>query len=163
VQYASSERSSLFEIEVGQVDCGAYIGAFSQYADEEEHVLGPLSHFEITGRRREHGTNVYSLRLNINLNARTLEELRENRRCSLLHPHTYTHTQHTATHYNVYSCSLLHPTLCTLHHILEEPSDTVQHTATYCNTCDNLVSRRLEIAHRTSHYLYGSQLGKTDA
>ena len=49
-------------------------------------MLGPLSHFEITGRRREHGTNVYSLRLNINLKSRTLEELRENRRCTRLNP-----------------------------------------------------------------------------
>ena len=86
MQYAGSERSSLFEIEVGQVDCGAYIGEFSQYAEEEEHVLGPLSHFEITGRRREHGTNIYSLRLNINLNSRTLQELREHRRCILFRP-----------------------------------------------------------------------------
>ena len=82
--YAGSSRSSLFEIDVSQIDRGAFIGAFSQYEAEEEHVLPPLSHFEIVGKTRKFGVNVYRLRLNCNLRAQTLEELRENRRNTAL-------------------------------------------------------------------------------
>ena len=82
--YAGSARSSLFEIDVGQIDRGAFIGEFSQYEDEDEHVLPPLSHFEIVGKARKFGVNVYHLRLNVNLRAQTLEELQENRRNTAL-------------------------------------------------------------------------------
>lgn len=82
--YAGSDRASIFEIRVGKIDCGADIEEYSQYEMEKEHVLPPLSHFEIVGRRREFGTNVYILDLNINLRARTLEELHESRRTTAL-------------------------------------------------------------------------------
>ena len=82
--YAGSERSSLFEIEVGVIDRGAFIGEYSQYEEEEEHVLAPLSHYEIVGKRRDDGINIYSLRLNVNGKTETLEELREDRRARVL-------------------------------------------------------------------------------
>jgi hypothetical protein len=43
---------------------------------EHEHVIPPLSHFEISRVRREGSINCYVLKLNINQRARTLEELR---------------------------------------------------------------------------------------
>jgi hypothetical protein len=42
--YACSDRASLFEIQVSQIDRGAFIEEYSQYNDEEENVLAPLSH-----------------------------------------------------------------------------------------------------------------------
>ena len=42
--YPGSDRPSLFEIQVSQLDRGAFIGEYSQYDEEEEHVLAPLSH-----------------------------------------------------------------------------------------------------------------------
>ena len=82
--YAGTAKPSLFEIEVGKIDRGAFIGEYSQYEAEEEHVLAPLSHYEIVGKRREEGINVYSLRLNVNGKMETLEELREDRKTKAL-------------------------------------------------------------------------------
>jgi hypothetical protein len=82
--YAGSDRASLFEILVGQIDRGAFIGEYSQYDAEEEHVLAPLSHYEIVGKRREEGVNIYTLRLNVNGKTETLEELRQDRRTQVL-------------------------------------------------------------------------------
>ena len=82
--YAGSDRPSLFEILVGQIDRGAFIGEYSQYDAEEEHVLAPLSHYEIVGKRREEGVNIYTLRLNVNGKTETLEELRQDRRTQVL-------------------------------------------------------------------------------
>ena len=79
-EYAGSDRASLFEIDVSQVDRGACIALYSQYPAEEEHVLAPLALFEIVSARRQFGTNVYKLRLNVNLKSMTLEEVRESRR-----------------------------------------------------------------------------------
>ena len=83
-EYAGSERSSIFEIQVGQIDRGAFIGEYSQYGKEEEHVLPPLSFFEIMSKRREFGINVYVLKLNVNLRTQTLGELREGRKAEAL-------------------------------------------------------------------------------
>ena len=83
-EYAGSDRSSLFEIEVGCIDRGAFIGEYSQYEAEEEHVLAPLAHYEIIGKRREGTINIYTLRLNVNGKTETLEELREDRRTQAL-------------------------------------------------------------------------------
>jgi tetratricopeptide (TPR) repeat protein len=82
--YAGSERSSIFEIEVGEIDRGAFIGEYSQYEEEEEHLIAPLAFFEIMGKRREFGVNVYALKLNLNLHTQTLEELRDGRRTEVL-------------------------------------------------------------------------------
>ena len=47
LSYAGCDRASVFEIELGYIDRGADISAFSQYPEEREHVIPPLSHFEI--------------------------------------------------------------------------------------------------------------------
>ena len=78
--YAGSDRSSIFEIEVGEIDRGADISEFSQYPQEQEHVIPPLSHFEIVRVRREGNVNCYQLKLNVNLRALTLAELRSARK-----------------------------------------------------------------------------------
>ena len=54
----------------------ADISEFSQYPQEQEHVIPPLSHFEIVRVRREGNVNCYQLKLNVNLRALTLAELR---------------------------------------------------------------------------------------
>ena len=82
--YAGSDRPSLFEIQVSQIDRGAFIGEYSQYDEEEEHAHAPLSHYEIVGKRREEGVNIYTLRLNVNGKTETLEELRQDRRTQVL-------------------------------------------------------------------------------
>ena len=78
--YAGTDRASVFEIEVGEIDRGADISMYSQYPNEEEHVIPPLSHFEIVKVRRQEVINCYVLRLNINLRALTLEELSTSRK-----------------------------------------------------------------------------------
>jgi hypothetical protein len=75
LSYAGTDRASVFEIEVGGIDRGADISEYSQYPNEEEHVIPPLSHFEILKVRREGSINCYVLRLNVNLRALTLEEI----------------------------------------------------------------------------------------
>ena len=71
-------------MQVSQIDRGAFIGEFSQYEAEEEHVLPPLSHFEILSKTRKFNVNVYRLKINCNLRAQTLEEIRGNRRSTVL-------------------------------------------------------------------------------
>ena len=71
-------------MQVSQIDRGAFIGEFSQYEAEEEHVLPPLSHFEILSKTRKFNVNVYRLKINCNLRAQTLEEIRGNRRSMVL-------------------------------------------------------------------------------
>ncbi len=61
---------------MGEIDRGADISEFSQYPAEKEHVIPPLSHFEIVRVRREGSINCYQLALNINLRALTLMDLR---------------------------------------------------------------------------------------
>ena len=80
LSYAGTDRASLFEIEVGEIDRGADISSYSQYPQEEEHVIPPLSHFEIVQVRRHGNINCYVLKLNVNLRALTIEELRASRK-----------------------------------------------------------------------------------
>ena len=83
-EYAGGKHASLFEIQVGQIDRGAFIGEFSYYSEEEEYVLAPMAHYEIVGKRIEGGVNIYELRLNVIGKTETLQELRENRKRQVL-------------------------------------------------------------------------------
>jgi hypothetical protein len=54
----------------------------SQFPDDDEHVLGPLSHFEVVGLRREwvhcqdtYNLNVLEVKLNRNLRAQVFQLL----------------------------------------------------------------------------------------
>ena len=82
--YASQGGGSLLEIDTGQIDRGATLKWVSQFPAENEHVILPLSNFEITGMRREGHLNIYSTKLNLNLKAQTLEDLRDSRKTALI-------------------------------------------------------------------------------
>ena len=60
----------------------------SQFPEENEHVILPLSNFEITGMRRDAlgaaVINVLEISLNINLNAQKLDDLQKTRQRVLL-------------------------------------------------------------------------------
>ena len=58
LQYSGSKDSALFEIETGVIDRGATLDWVSQYPSEEEHVILPLSNFEIVGMRQDTKANV---------------------------------------------------------------------------------------------------------
>ena len=90
--FCEHHRSTILEISTGQIDRGASLKWVSQFPAEDEHVLLPLCNFEVVGMRREifhaadgeekkkYDINVLEIKLNLNLNARTLEELRESRK-----------------------------------------------------------------------------------
>lgn len=82
--YCEIHRSTILEIETGQVDRGARLDWVSQFAAEKEHTLLPLSNFEVTGMRREGHLNILELKLNLNLHAQTLEQLRARRQTACL-------------------------------------------------------------------------------
>eukprot|EP00961_Rhodomonas_salina_P281572 3804443-Rhodomonas_salina.2 len=90
---------TLFEIEVGQIDNGASLREFShvdsgadapvprpaacarRFPAEEEVCLPPLSNFELVGEGRvEDGLCIFRVKLNVNLKAKTLDELKQERK-----------------------------------------------------------------------------------
>jgi len=83
--FCEKHRSTVLEIQTGQIDRGSELGWISQFPKEVEHCLLPLSNFEVQGMRREKAAsggeyNVLEIKLNVNLNAQTLEQLRESRK-----------------------------------------------------------------------------------
>jgi hypothetical protein len=54
-EYAGGKNISLFEMKASQIDRGSFIGEFSYYTEEDEHV----------GKRREGGVNI-ELQLKVN-------------------------------------------------------------------------------------------------
>ena len=52
LQYSGPDCSSIFEIQTGSIDKGAALDWLSQYPSEGEHVILPLSSFEIMGMRQ---------------------------------------------------------------------------------------------------------------
>ena len=93
--FCETHRSTLLEISTSQIDRGASLMWVSQFPAEDEHTLLPLCNFEIVGMRREifcaadgkHGKqyslNILEIKLNLNLNALTLEQLRESRKTTV--------------------------------------------------------------------------------
>jgi len=82
--YCELHRSTLLEIKTGQVDRGATLKWISQFPADNEHVLLPMSNFEIKGMRREKHLNILQLHLNTSLKAMTMEQLRESRKRAVL-------------------------------------------------------------------------------
>lgn len=78
---ASSQLSTIFEIDVGQIDRGASISWLSQYPEEEEFLVPPLSNLEVVGsprlKRIANGSDilVIKLRVNVNVKSKTMDEL----------------------------------------------------------------------------------------
>ena len=77
IHYASSSDSPsiVFEIQMGMVDRGCDLGWLSQYPHERECLFGPLTGFELLGTRVEGRALVAKLRLSVNLNALTIEQV----------------------------------------------------------------------------------------
>lgn len=75
--FCEEHRSTLFQIEIGQVDRGADLRWVSQFPTEHEHTLLPLSNFEVTDMHRERHVNVVEMKLNSNLSAMTIDELKQ--------------------------------------------------------------------------------------
>jgi len=82
--YCDLHRSTILEIRTGQMNRGATLKFISQFPDENEHVLLPLSHFEVTGMRREKHLNIIETNLSVNPNSTTMEQLRESRKNAVL-------------------------------------------------------------------------------
>jgi len=58
LQYSGSDCSTIFEIQTGSIDKGATLDWVSQYPSEGEHVILPLSNFQILGMRQVNKTQV---------------------------------------------------------------------------------------------------------
>ena len=75
------KRGTVFEVQVGRVDIGASIQFLSQYPEEMEFLMPPLSCLEVVGDPRldynESGVEVVvlQLRVNVNLKAQSVDEL----------------------------------------------------------------------------------------
>ncbi len=82
--YCELHRSTLMEIKTGQVDRGATLKWIGQFPADNEHVLLPMSNFEIKGMRHEKHLNILQLHLNTSLKAMTMEQLRESRKRTVL-------------------------------------------------------------------------------
>lgn len=52
LQYSGTDCSSIFEIQTGAIDKGATLDWVSQYPSEGEHVILPLSNFQLMGMRQ---------------------------------------------------------------------------------------------------------------
>ena len=52
LQYSGTDCSSIFEIQTGSIDKGATLDWVSQYPSEGEHVILPLSNFQLMGMMR---------------------------------------------------------------------------------------------------------------
>lgn len=78
-------RSTVFEIELGQVDKGASVSFLSQYPCEDEILIPPLSNMEVCGEPRlelmgGEEIMVISLRVSVNQKSLTIDQLMSRRR-----------------------------------------------------------------------------------
>jgi hypothetical protein len=53
LQYSGHQHSAIFEIEAGDIDCGATLSWVSQYPGEGEHIILPLSNFQVVRVRQQ--------------------------------------------------------------------------------------------------------------
>eukprot|EP01052_Picozoa_sp_SAG31_P017584 SAG31_NODE_1210_length_9377_cov_21.101207_3_plen_1379_part_00 len=72
-----SAPSLVFEMEMGMVNRGAFLGWISQYPDEVEILLPPLTGLEVLDHfeTSTDGTLVFRMQLNVNLRSLTIEEV----------------------------------------------------------------------------------------
>ena len=76
----ANQLCTVFEIDVGQIDRGASIQWLSQYPQENEFLVPPLSNLEVIGKPHIEKTSkgdilVMKLRINVNFKSKTLDEL----------------------------------------------------------------------------------------
>jgi len=93
VDYAGDIAPTILEIETGQVDSGADLKWISQFPNEMEMLISPLSNFEVVSMCLEYcredqvngpQVNVFKCRLNLNMNSKTLESILEARKTSVI-------------------------------------------------------------------------------
>ena len=72
---SSSKAGVMFEIQMGMVDRGADCSPFSQYPHEAEILFAPLTGLEVRGTRVDGKCLVVEVRLNVNLQALTIEQV----------------------------------------------------------------------------------------
>ena len=72
-------RATVLEIEIGEMDRGANLCWVSQWPNDEESVIPPLSNFEVKGMRRENNINFLRVGLRSNFHTQTLEQTRTSR------------------------------------------------------------------------------------
>ena len=73
---AAGRSSMVFEMRMGMVNRGAFLGWLSQYPDEAEILLPPLLALEmIDMHERTDGTIVCTVALNCNLQSKTIEQV----------------------------------------------------------------------------------------
>ena len=71
----SAGAALVFEIQMGMINRGADLSWLSQYPHEAEILFAPLTGVEVTGTRVEGGVIVVELAVDINLSARTIEQV----------------------------------------------------------------------------------------
>ena len=68
--------SLILEMQMGIVSRGAFLGWLSQYPDESEILLPPLTGLEVTAFKSDDvGTLVFDMQLNVNMQSMTIEEV----------------------------------------------------------------------------------------
>jgi hypothetical protein len=80
LMYASQSKGAgiVFEIQQGMVDRGADVSWLSQYPHEKEILFAPLTGLEVLTTRVEGRVLVVVVRLSVNLNAATIEQVLSN-------------------------------------------------------------------------------------
>ena len=83
------EMPVLFMFEVGDIDRGASLSFLSQYPNEEEILIPPLSHLEVVDepffmKTAKGDVKVYRARINCNLKSQTIEEIVAHRQKEVL-------------------------------------------------------------------------------
>jgi hypothetical protein len=79
----------LFQFDVGDIDRGASLSFLSQYPNEDEVLIPPLSYLEVMGepffKNTDEGeVTVYPARINCNLKSKTIEEIKGHRQKEIL-------------------------------------------------------------------------------
>jgi ankyrin repeat protein len=79
----------LFQFDVGDIDRGASLSFLSQYPNEDEVLIPPLSYLEVIGdpffKHTDKGeVTVYPARINCNLKSQTIEEIKGHRQKEIL-------------------------------------------------------------------------------
>ena len=83
VHYAGAKAGIVFEIQLGMVDRGASLRWLSQYPYESEICFGPLSGLQVVGSRVENNLLIVEVRLSVNLQSLTIEQVIGKRRKGL--------------------------------------------------------------------------------
>lgn len=73
----SNQTAIIFEVQMGMVDRGADISWLSQYPHEQEICFAPLTSITVENMSALPDAQILEVRLNINLNALTLEKVSE--------------------------------------------------------------------------------------